>query len=122
MDRSATVDAEAQQLLESEHDLIVLDVLLPDGSARLLVARRERGIGPGEQPHRLERSHRAKGSEGGGAAAGGIGLAVVRWLVESHAGRSERLDEEGPGSVFAVTLPLAAARPELPRFPGSELA
>jgi signal transduction histidine kinase len=35
----------------------------------------------------------------------GLGLALVRQIVDQHKGRIEILDRDGPGTCFRVTLP-----------------
>ncbi|HVF67028.1 MAG TPA: ATP-binding protein [Pyrinomonadaceae bacterium] len=69
------------------------------------------GISPEFLPHVFERFRQADGSttrEHGGL---GLGLAVVRHLVEQHGGRvSAECKGEGRGSTFTIRLPLAAVR------------
>ncbi|MDQ3804942.1 MAG: response regulator, partial [Acidobacteriota bacterium] len=78
-----------------------------DGYAELSVADTGRGIAPGFLPHVFERFRQADGAitrEHGGL---GLGLAIVRHLVELHGGRV-RAESEGPGrgATFTVRLPL----------------
>jgi signal transduction histidine kinase/ActR/RegA family two-component response regulator len=69
------------------------------------------GIAPDFLPYVFDRFRQADGSttrEHGGL---GLGLAVVRHLVEQHGGRiSAESEGEGLGSTFTITLPLAAVR------------
>jgi two-component system OmpR family sensor kinase len=44
----------------------------------------------------------------------GLGLAIVRSVADAHGGSVELGDAEGGGARFTVTLPLAAARSDLP--------
>ncbi|MCB1055559.1 MAG: HAMP domain-containing histidine kinase, partial [Acidobacteria bacterium] len=60
------------------------------------------GIDPAECEHIFERFYRADGAR---ANTGGLGLSVVRWVVEHHGGSVSILDREGPGAVFEVRLP-----------------
>jgi len=66
------------------------------------------GIDPEFLPHVFERFRQADGAitrEHGGL---GLGLAIVRHLVELHGGRV-RASSDGPGrgATFTVTLPLS---------------
>lgn len=81
---------------------------LDGGVARLLVADQGRGIAPEDRPWVFERFYR--GATAAGPKAGGIGLSVVRWVVESHRGSIRIVDEPGWGAVFEVTLPRTPGR------------
>lgn len=70
----------------------------PDGTL-ISVADTGRGIAPDDLPHIFERFYR--GNEGGL----GLGLAIVRELVDAHGGRVEVRSEPGRGSTFTVFLP-----------------
>ncbi|TMA95909.1 MAG: response regulator [Deltaproteobacteria bacterium] len=72
------------------------------------------GIAPGFLPHVFERFRQADPSSTRTSGGLGLGLAIVRQLVELHGGSVEALSAgEGRGATFVVSLPLAA-RPEEP--------
>jgi signal transduction histidine kinase len=75
-----------------------------DGSvARLVVADRGIGIAPEDQPHLFERFERAVSSRDYSGL--GLGLFIVRAIVEAHGGQVTVTSEEGQGSTFTVELP-----------------
>ncbi|WP_328424625.1 SpoIIE family protein phosphatase [Micromonospora sp. NBC_00389] len=79
------------------------------GAARLEVTDTGVGIVPAELPHVFERFHRVSGVRARTHEGTGIGLALVRELVEMHGGEvgvTSRIDE---GSTFAVTVPFGSA-------------
>ena len=77
-----------------------------DGTAqvRFVVEDRGPGIAPAALPHVFEPYYRAPGAAG--AAPGtGLGLAVVKALVEAHGGSISASSEPGRGTRIAFTLP-----------------
>src|SRR5437016_2082997 len=65
------------------------------------------GIRSEHQPHVFDRFYRvdkARTREWGGT---GLGLSITRWAVEAHGGDITLKSEEGQGSTFRVSLPLA---------------
>ena len=69
------------------------------------------GIAPGMLPHIFDMFSQVHRSEGAGGGLG-IGLALVRGLVELHGGSIEaRSAGEGQGSEFCVRLPLSKSQP-----------
>lgn len=80
------------------------------------IAVRDNGVGmTKEQSERVfERFYRAR--EGGASSPGsGLGLSIVKSLVELHDGRIEVESEPGKGSTFRVLLPAAVPGPDLAR-------
>lgn len=63
------------------------------------------GISPEALPRIFDRFYRAPGAAAGGT---GLGLALVREVVEWHGGRVEASSEVGVGTTFRVELPAAA--------------
>ena len=39
----------------------------------------------------------------------GLGLSLAAWIVRAHGGRIDVQSQEGIGTVFTITLPLAAS-------------
>ena len=78
-----------------------------DDTALLGVRDYGRGIAAAALPHVFDRFFQ---TEGGDEASGyGVGLALVREIVEGHEGRISVQSELGVGSTFTIALPLAAA-------------
>lgn len=66
------------------------------------------GIGPLDRARIFERLYRGARAREMRPSGTGIGLAIARWVVESHAGTIELTDRDGGGTVATVTLPARA--------------
>jgi PAS domain S-box-containing protein len=78
--------------------------------AVLVVTDTGQGIRPEFLPHVFEKFRQADSSAARSHTGLGLGLAIVRHLVELHGGRVDAASQgEGRGATFTVTLPLAAA-------------
>ena len=77
-----------------------------DGEARCCVSDEGPGIAPADLPRIFDRYF--QGPHGPTAHGVGLGLSIVRGIVEAHGGRLWVESEEGRGSRFFFTLPLAA--------------
>lgn len=66
------------------------------------------GIPEGDLPYVFDRFHRVDRSRSRATGGAGLGLAIVRQLVEAHGGRVWVRSREGEGSTFGFTLPLAS--------------
>jgi PAS domain S-box-containing protein len=93
-----------------------------DGHAQIIVADDGVGMRPEFLPHVFDRFHQADRSITRRFGGLGLGLSIVKHLVELHGGavRAESAGE-GKGSTFVITLPTAVApagahagEPELP--------
>ena len=76
-----------------------------DGAVTLEVEDTGTGIPAAELPRLFERFHRVEGARGRSFEGSGIGLALVKELVEAHGGSIHASSEEGRGTTFKVTVP-----------------
>ena len=78
-----------------------------DGMMRISVIDQGRGI-PKEYVNSLfERFKQVKAADGARKKGTGLGLAICKAIVESHGGQIAVSSEEGKGSTFSFTIPLA---------------
>ncbi|MCO5170026.1 MAG: PAS domain S-box protein [Planctomycetes bacterium] len=73
------------------------------GEVRLRVSDTGGGIAADDLPHVFDRFWQARRTDRGGA---GLGLAIVRGIVEAHGGRVEVESAPGRGSTFSFTVPV----------------
>jgi two-component system, OmpR family, phosphate regulon sensor histidine kinase PhoR len=87
-------------------DEVVLAVVAERGEVSLSVRDHGVGIPKADQARIFERFYKVDRVRvrGGGT---GLGLAIARHVVEQHGGRIRVESEEGRGSTFIVTLPVA---------------
>jgi signal transduction histidine kinase len=88
---------------------IALTVEAADGAARVTVRDTGIGIAPEHLGTVFERFQRVEGARSRSNEGSGIGLALVRDLVELQGGTIAVESTPGQGSAFIVTLPFAAA-------------
>ncbi|HEX7084727.1 MAG TPA: ATP-binding protein [Vicinamibacterales bacterium] len=94
-----------------------LKVSVSEGSAkgrrdlRIAVADRGLGIGPADLPHIFEPFYRGAEASARQIHGNGLGLSIVRGIVEAHGGRISLQSTPGAGSTFTVHLPISAAEP-----------
>jgi len=79
------------------------------GEARVIVRDTGAGIKPEFMPYIFERFRQADSSSARAFSGLGLGLAIVRHLVELHGGTvtAHSAGRQGEGATFTVTLPLA---------------
>jgi signal transduction histidine kinase len=92
-------------------------------SARVTIADQGEGIEPALLPHIFDRFRQADSSTRRRHGGLGLGLAIVRSLVELHNG-GVTVSSPGPGkgATFTVTLPIAPKEAGLPKPAGFESA
>jgi signal transduction histidine kinase len=76
------------------------------GEALLSVSDTGVGIPEADLPYVFERFFRSKGSRATNPGGSGLGLSIVRWIVEAHKGRVTVESQLGKGSTFTVRLPV----------------
>ena len=85
---------------------IRLELSSQDGNARLTVSDTGIGIPEDDQPRIFDRFYRVDKARSRALGGAGLGLSIVRWIVEAHAGQIQVESQPGRGSVFRVDLPL----------------
>jgi heavy metal sensor kinase len=85
---------------------VVVAVSQDGATARLAVRDTGIGINPDARPYIFERFFRADPARSSGVDGVGLGLSLVKWIIDRHHGRIEVDSEPGRGSVFTVHLPL----------------
>jgi signal transduction histidine kinase len=87
---------------------VVLASAPGESGVRITVTDDGEGIAAQHLPHLFERFYRADSSRDRAHGGSGIGLAIVKALVQAHGGRV-RADSPGPGqgATFTVELPAA---------------
>jgi CheY-like chemotaxis protein len=92
-------------------------------AARITIRDSGEGIPPEFLPHIFDRFRQADSSRTRRHGGLGLGLAIVRNLVELHNGEVEAYSAgKGRGAVFTVTLPCAATAARLPGEPDGKRA
>jgi two-component system, OmpR family, sensor kinase len=76
-----------------------------DSSVQLRVSDTGTGIAPADAARVFERFYRAGEARSRQDGGFGLGLAIVRWIAESHRGTVECASVPGHGSTFTATLP-----------------
>ena len=79
----------------------------PEGNhVRVQIKDTGKGIPPDALPHLFEKFYRVPDAEGW-AQGNGLGLSIVKQLVEAHGGRIQAESRVGVGTTMTFTLPLA---------------
>lgn len=87
-----------------------IEVIATREGAEVVVIVRDHGpgIARGEQKQIFERFYRASGAGRGQVPGTGLGLNIVKSVVEEHGGRVTVESAPGSGAAFAIALPAAA--------------
>ncbi len=85
---------------------ITLRISATNNQVQFEVADNGQGIPPESLPHLFDRFYRVPDTEAEGS---GLGLSIVKSIVEKHNGNIQVASIEGQGSTFTVTLPIAGA-------------
>jgi len=85
----------------------VVEVEVEAGREEIAVRVRDRGIGisPSEKDRILRKFVRGADARARGVKGTGIGLAMVKHIIDAHGGKVEVASEPGRGSTFTIRLP-----------------
>jgi signal transduction histidine kinase len=99
---------------------IVVRLASDGGTARIEVADSGGGIPAEDLPHLFDRFYRAGNATASAVPGLGLGLMIVRAIVDGHGGNVlVRSDVDGGGTTFTVLLPLRAPAPPGQRLDAS---
>lgn len=92
----------------------VIEVKLAARHSQVAIRVRDYGFGlpESEQLQIFEKFYRAPQPDGQNVPGTGLGLTLVKHVVEEHGGRVEVKSQPGQGSVFSILLPLDRERSE----------
>ncbi|HTM02313.1 MAG TPA: HAMP domain-containing sensor histidine kinase [Vicinamibacterales bacterium] len=80
------------------------------GDVRITVSDHGEGISPTELPHIFEPFYRGADAVAQQIHGNGLGLSLVRRIVEAHGGKVTATSRPGTGSAFTISLPAASAK------------
>jgi heavy metal sensor kinase len=118
---SAIVSGDAHRLRELISNLVLnavqhnhpggtvtCSISVANGTTSLEVADSGPGIDPQDLPHIFERFYRANKARSRAAGGVGLGLAISKWIADSHGARIRCESRKGRGSSFTVDFPTSA--------------
>jgi len=77
-----------------------------NGNAQIVVRDTGIGIPQADQLHVFDRFYRVDKVRSRALGGAGLGLSIVRWIVDAHGGKIDVQSTPGKGSAFTVELPL----------------
>ena len=88
-----------------EHGVIAVSVESQESGYIIRIRDEGIGIGPADLPYIFEHLYRTDQSRSSASGGSGIGLAVVKAIVEAHDGAITAVSEPGRGSTFIIKIP-----------------
>jgi two-component system, OmpR family, sensor kinase len=104
-----------QNALKAGSSRVVVEVTRQSDHVLLSVVDNGSGIAPEHLSKLFDRFYRVDTSRDRGAGGSGLGLSIVKWIVEAHHGELRVSSKLGEGSRFDVVLPLPPTAPTAPR-------
>ena len=84
---------------------VALNAALEDGAIVVTVSDTGSGIAPEHLAHVFDRFYKVDPSRAGQAAGSGLGLSIVKAIVERHGGRITAASQAGGGTTFTLKFP-----------------
>ena len=84
---------------------VALNAVLEDGAIVVTVSDTGSGIAPEHVSHVFDRFYKVDPSRAGQAAGSGLGLSIVKAIVERHGGRITAVSQAGGGTTFTLKFP-----------------
>ena len=104
---SGVIDNLIGNALKFSRDRTRVDVILSKNENHIIIEVKDQGIGiPKDKlPIIFEAFTRAGRTGLKGEQSTGLGLSIVKQIVEKHEGKIEVSSDEGIGSIFRITMP-----------------
>jgi len=89
----------------------VIEVWLKPMDSNVQIGIRDHGIGidPGDLPRIFDRLYRADPARTRTAGGSGLGLSIVKWIVEAHHGQISVISQPDEGTTIEILLPAVKA-------------
>jgi two-component system, OmpR family, sensor kinase len=84
---------------------VALNAVFEDGACVVTVSDTGSGIAPEHLPHVFDRFYKVDPSRAGEAAGSGLGLSIVKAIVERHGGTVTATSRAGGGTTFTLKFP-----------------
>lgn len=84
---------------------IAISLSREDGTARICVQDNGIGIDPESLPHIFDRFYRSDESRARKTGGSGLGLSIMKWIIDRHGGSIEVVSRKGIGTKTSILLP-----------------
>jgi len=84
---------------------ILISVIQKDDEAYITVQDEGIGIEPDKLPYIFERFYRAEESRARKTGGSGLGLSIMKWIIDRHHGKIEVVSRKGIGTKTTIILP-----------------
>jgi len=94
--------------IKFSEDVKEISIILKKQKNELKIKVEDKGIGIPEEdlPYIFDKFYRVKNEKTKGKIGAGIGLSLVKHIVEAHGGKIKVKSKEGKGTAFIINLPI----------------